>query len=251
MSPQRVARRGQRGFTLLEVLIALVVSTLIIVPTLAWITMTYRQNAAQTNSARADTLGSLTRLAFSRDVASANDVSLDAHDCASESPVSVASTPDASPDAGLAAVSPDTDPPTTAPPSTVPSTTAPPATVPPAVVSPDEATPVIEFGYEDNGTGASRTVYVVHIEGGQANGGVGSGARGTLVRRRCDATGLLVSSSELGEGLIEPAAGWASIASCAPRSGYPLDDCGRVTLRLPSRDRTDVLVANLRSGPPR
>lgn len=220
-------RRCQSGFTLVEMMIAMVVGTMIAIPVMGWITMTYRQNAEQSHRARADNVASLARITFGRDVASADSVTIGGDDCtdAVTTPTSTTEAPTTT-----TVVGPST---TEAPTSTVP----PPA----SVVSPPNVVMLLSLGYDDNGNSASRTVYRVETEG----------ERATLQRRRCDATGQLVSSDDLGDGLVEPTGGWSSMASCGQRPGYPTGDCGQVTLAITTKGRTDRVTVKLRTGPPR
>lgn len=60
----------------------------------------------------------------------------------------------------------------------------------------------------------------------------GSGAR--LARRSCaTAGGAVDGETRIAGRLTMPAAGWASIVTCADRPGRTADPCGQVTVELP------------------
>jgi prepilin-type N-terminal cleavage/methylation domain-containing protein len=69
------------GFTLVEVMIAIVVSTAIVVPLSAWIVLAFRQHGEIIERSHIDDGTSFASVSFTRDANSANSVALGGADC--------------------------------------------------------------------------------------------------------------------------------------------------------------------------
>jgi prepilin-type N-terminal cleavage/methylation domain-containing protein len=214
--PAPARTRGQQGFTLIELLVAMAIAMAIVLPLLAWMVLGFRQQQEVTQRAQEDSGMAFASAYFPRDVNSANGED-PAVDCTSPAvPVPAASQGDTT-TTSLGAPSPPT---------------------PPGAPVGSE-TAVLALRYDDNGAPASRTVYVVVDD---TDGGV-------LERHQCDATGVLVDSSRVADGLVPPLAGWPAMVVRTPRAGYPAGDQGHLTLSLTGRSgRTTSLSAELRTG---
>lgn len=214
---RRLRARTQQGFSMLEMLVTLVISSLVIIPVLAWMVIGYRTQDDLQRRSHDDRIASFLSQYFPRDVQTASAAATGGTPCGSGGAPVVAVVGTTTTLDGVTT--------TTTPPS-------PPPTV------------VLTLANADQGSGDTRTVYSI-VERPDGTG--------SLWRTRCENTSNSVTSQNLlAEGLVRPTGGWSQIVACSTRAGLIVDPCGRVTLTVKARSGAPVAVsASRRTGPPR